>query len=233
MGIENELSLEVDEVLKGVIFDMDGVIYDSEPIHFLLEKEIFRNLGIEVSEEEHHSFVGTSSYYMWEALKNKYELKQLIDDLVKLERGGYLEILINKKKELSPIEGVVGLIEMLKNNNLKLAVASSSSLEVIERVVDLFGFGIYFDNLTSGDCVERSKPEPDIFLYSANKLGIDPADCLVIEDSYHGVKAAKKAGMKCIGYRNMNSGDQDLSKADFIIENYDSIDIELLKSLFM
>lgn len=207
-------------MIKAVIFDMDGVIIDSEPAHVKFEKEIFKNLGIAVTEEEHMGFVGTTSYYMWETLRVKNELKQSLEELVSNDRVQYLEYLKSDKNEVVLIEGVREFIKELHDNGVKLAIASSSPLDVIKIVVNRYELQEFFDELVTGDYVENSKPSPDVFLYAANKLGVKPEECIVIEDSCNGTKAAKNAGMKCIGYKNLNSGDQDLSCADIIMDSF-------------
>jgi beta-phosphoglucomutase family hydrolase len=219
-------------LLKAVIFDMDGVIIDSEPAHIRLEGEIFKELGIEVTEEEHHSFVGTNSYYMWEVIKNKCNLAQTVEELVQNDRDRYFNDLVSEKCETEMITGVTELIKDLYENGLSLAVASSSPLDVIETVVKKFNIDKYFKILVTGDYVERSKPEPDIFLLAAERLQVEPSECLVIEDSHNGVCAARKAGMKCIGYKNLNSGSQDISMADSIVDTFDNLDADTLSKLF-
>ncbi len=90
----------------------------------------------------------------------------------------------------------------------------------------------YFQHIISGDLVEHGKPAPDIFVYAANALREEPAHCVVIEDSTNGVKAAKLAGMKCIGFKNPNSGDQDLSLADMVIDDFRKVNLEIFESLY-
>lgn len=221
-------------MIKAAIFDMDGVIIDSEPDHLKLEKGIFKKLGIEVSQKEHQSFVGTTSYYMWETLKNNYKLPQSVEELVKNNRSAYLEYLIEsaKKNEIIYIDGVVNFIKDLHKNNIKLAIASSSPMDVIEIVIKSIKLDNCFDMLVTGDSVKKSKPEPDIFLYAAKKLGVSPLECFVVEDSENGVKAAKAAGMKCIGYKNNNSGNQDLSYADIVIKSFQNVTYYEITKMF-
>lgn len=207
-------------MIKAVIFDMDGVIIDSEPAHVKFEKEIFKSLGISVTEEQHMGFVGTTSHYMWETLRVKNELKQSLEELVNNDREQYLEYLKSDKNEVVLIEGVREFIKELHENGVKLAIASSSPLDVIKIVVNRYELQEFFDELVTGDYVDNSKPAPDIFLYAANKLGARPEECIVIEDSCNGTKAAKNAGMKCIGYKNLNSGNQDLSCADITTDSF-------------
>lgn len=210
---------------------MDGVIFDSEVEHLRFGNELFKKLGIEVSLEEHNTFVGTTSHYMWEVIKNRHGLSQSVEDLVKMDREGYFEFLVSGKHSMTIVKGVKELIEELYKNNVKLAVASSSPIDVIETVVDMYDIRKYFDYLVTGDYVKRSKPNPDVFLYAAEKLNTAPKDCIVIEDSTNGVLAAKKAGMKCIGFNNPNSGKQDLSPADMIIDSYSKINYEKMMKL--
>lgn len=214
-------------MIKAVIFDMDGVIIDSEPKHIKFEQELFHSLGAVVNEKEHLRFIGTTSQYMWDSIKRQYKLEQTVDELVKLDRDKYFEFLINDDS-LAPISGVNELIAKLKKDNLKLAIASSSPIEVIKYVISKLGLAEYFDLVVTGDYVARSKPYPDIFLYAAKKFSIEPTNCLVIEDSENGVNAAKNADMKCLGFRNLNSGNQDLSRADMIIENFYEFNNDIL-----
>ena len=220
-------------MLKAVIFDMDGVIFDSELIHTALEAELFKKLGISLSVEEHNVYVGTTSHYMWNDLKTKYQLTKVVNELVDIQRKNYDKYLCENDIVGSIIDGVHKLIVNIFNNNLKLAVASSSPINVIEKVIDIFDLDKYFNTLVTGDYVTESKPKPDIFLYAAEKLGVKPEECLVVEDSYNGVIAAKAAGMKCIGYINKNSGNQNLLNADLIIDNFNIINIENLHKLFI
>jgi HAD superfamily hydrolase (TIGR01509 family) len=217
-------------MLKAVIFDMDGVLIDSEPLHHHTNQKLFSELGFSLTDDDHGSYIGTTSHYMWSQLKNKFNLSLSVEELVKTDRLTYMNYL-KSQKDIAPINGIKKLIKDLYKNNVKLAVASSSPLDVIDVVVEAFQFNNYFDQLVTGDNVENSKPSPDIFLYAAKLLNIDPSESVVIEDSYNGVCAAKAAGMKCIGYRNLNSGNQDLSGADMIINSYSEINYELITRL--
>ncbi|MBE6067253.1 MAG: HAD family phosphatase [Clostridium lundense] len=217
-------------MVKAVIFDMDGVIIDSEPLHLSIEEDIFKKLGISITYEEHNTFIGTTSHYMWNKIKTNHNLTESLEELVELDRNTYLDFL-NNTLDLQPIKGVKELIINLHKNNIKLAVASSSPLNVIEKILSLFEIRGYFDYIVTGDCVSKSKPEPDIFLYAAKKLDADPKECVVIEDSHNGVLAAKKANMKCIGYKNVNSGNQDLSKADITIDDFNDINAAFINGL--
>ncbi|MFL0252073.1 HAD family hydrolase [Clostridium neuense] len=215
-------------MIKAVIFDMDGVIIDSEPIHLEFAMELFKKLGVIMSNEEYSKFIGTTSQYMWDTIKKKYNLNNKVEELIEMERNGFFEFLSSPDMTIKPIEYIPELLKALHENNYKVALASSSPIRVIEFIINSFKIRDYFDEIVTGDFVKRSKPEPDIFLYAAEKLGVLPQECAVIEDSHNGVLAAKRAGMKCIAYRNLNSGNQDISKADRIINAFNELDINNL-----
>ncbi|WP_432409701.1 HAD family hydrolase [Wukongibacter sp. M2B1] len=212
-------------MIKAVIFDMDGVIIDSEPIHKQVEESLFKKLNIKVSEEEHNSYVGKTSIEMWREIKLKYNLRKdiLAEEIVIEEVDRYIEHLL-AKDDIKPIMGVRKLINELYIKDIKLALASSAVRRSIETVINLFELGEYFSISISGEDIEDGKPCPDIFLKAANELGVNPMECVVIEDSRNGVIAAKTAGMKCIGFKNRNSGNQDLSRADMVIDSLSQID---------
>lgn len=209
-------------MISCVIFDMDGVIIDSEPIYMQVEQELFREVGLELSHEEHAKFVGRSD--LWKVLKETYNLNINIDEIHRKENERYVDI-INNSFDDDPIEGVSELIKELHKNGIKLVLASSSEMENIELVLTKFRLLNYFDLRISGADLETSKPHPEIFEKAAEMAEVPTQNCLVIEDSANGVKAAKSANMKCIGFKNPNSGNQDLSFADWIIDSFKEFDL--------
>ena len=217
-------------MLKAVIFDMDGVIIDSEPTHKKMENETYNKLGIEVTEDEHNTFVGSTSRYMWETLKNTYKINQTLEELIEYERNIYFKYLNSDECEIKLIDGVKELIEDLHENGVKLAIASSSPLNVIEAIAKKFKIEEYFEVFVTGDYVKKSKPEPDIFLLASEKLGVGAEECAVIEDSNNGVRAAKKAGMKCVGFNSDVDGRQDISMADLVINSFKEVNYIKLSS---
>lgn len=216
-------------MIKAVIFDMDGVIVDSEPSHKKVFEKILKNLNLEISEEEYLSFIGTSNTHMWTILKKNYDLKETIEELVSNQIKENIEDF--RRSNEKPIPGIVDLLKKLKNNDISTAVASSSPTEGIKLVLEKFRIEDYFDNILSGENLKRGKPAPDIFLMTANKLNVEPKHCVVIEDSENGVKAARSAGMRCIGFQNKNSGNQDLSNADIIVNSIEEINLNLIDKL--
>jgi HAD superfamily hydrolase (TIGR01509 family) len=168
---------------------------------------------------------------MWEYVINKYNIPHTVDELVEMDRKRYFEYILKHDDAVKPIEGVDELVKELYSKKMRLAVASSSPIEVIKLVVKRLKLESYFDELVSGDFVKRSKPYPDIFLYASEKLNVVPEKCIVIEDSNNGVMAAKSAGMKVVGFINPNSGNQDINMADVVIRSFSELNYEKLQNI--
>lgn len=209
--------------MKAVIFDMDGVIIDSEPIHLEVDVQTMKDLGYNILKEELNKYVGTTNEYMFTDIKNRYKINKSVEEIISYRAEIAKERII--KSDLEPIEGIRELLNDLKNKNIPAAIASSSPRDFIEVVVSKFGLQDYFSHIVSGEEVENGKPARDVYIETAKKLGVQSKDCIVIEDSKNGVLAAKAAGMKCIGFQNFNSGNQDLSKADVIVKSIGEIKI--------
>jgi HAD superfamily hydrolase (TIGR01509 family) len=217
-------------MVQTVIFDMDGVIIDSEPIYFKIEKQLFEELNIAVPYEEHCSYVGTSSQNMWETIFKKHDVSGNAQAAMQKEHTLYMDYLLNEKN-LRPIDGVVELIKDLQQNNFKMIIASSSYMEVIEIVLSKFHLSDYFTGKVSGTQLVNSKPHPEIFIHASRLAKSEPADCVVIEDSQNGITSARAAGMKCIGFLNPNSGVQDLSGANRVIKSFREIDADFIRAI--
>jgi HAD superfamily hydrolase (TIGR01509 family) len=209
---------------------MDGVIIDSEAVHHELERQMFAEFGIPVSVEEHHSFTGATFQAMWTALKERYGLPYSIPELRTEKRRRFYAELDSPACRVTLVPGVVDLIEQFRRTGIRRVVASSSFTDHVQMMLSRFGLIDRFDGYFGGDSVHRSKPAPDLFLHAASVSGVNPRLCLVIEDSANGVNAAKAAGMSVIGYRNPNSGEQDISKADWVIDSFGEIGFNSLQS---
>lgn len=203
--------------MKAVIFDMDGVIIDSEPIHVEVDMQTMKDLWCDISMEKLEKYVGTTYEYMFTDIKKNYKISKSVEEIICYN----VEMAKNKivQSDLEPIEGIRELLCDLKDKNILAAIASSSPMDLIDVIVSKFKLQDYFKYIVSGEEVSNGKPAPDVYIETAKKLGLAPTDCTVIEDSKNGVLAAKAAGMKCIGFQNINSGNQDLSKADIIVKS--------------
>lgn len=204
-------------MIKAVIFDMDGVLIDSEPVHFESDKLTFRDYGLEVTDSVLYNYVGTSNSEMWKRLRIEFNIPATVDEILKKQMK-YKKQLFSGET-LIPVEGVAELLRLLKNSGAAIGLASSSPRDFIQLIIESLRIDDFFQVIVSGEEVNKGKPEPDIFLKTAELLGAAPYECIVIEDSENGVRAAKSAGMKSIGYRNPNSGCQDLSASSYIVDS--------------
>ncbi|WP_335966636.1 HAD family phosphatase [Galbibacter sp. PAP.153] len=209
------------------IFDMDGVIVDSEPVHQEILNKVFQELNLEFSVAYHHTLVGMAAIPMWEKIRTDFSIETNARELMNFHKE-FLFIEMGKRK-IAPVPGVIDLLLRLKKMGISISLASSSPLKLINLFIDQLEIRSYFDYLISGENIERSKPFPDIFLKVANEYGVSPDKFVVIEDSHNGVRAAKAAKMTCIGYKNPNSGNQDLSPADIIITSFTKLTDEKIK----
>ena len=210
---------------KTVIFDMDGVLVNSEPIYFTVEQKLYKDLGLPVSKDEHDTFVGMSMQKIWRYLKKKYHLNEEVEDLISIHIEKMIEA-IDETDDLKATPSVKSVIKMLKENGWGIAVATSTARRLAEKILQRIGILDDFDVIICGDEVKNGKPEPDIFLKACEFLNTIPENCIVIEDSTNGVSAAISAKMKCVGFKNLSSGIQDLSKADKIITHFDQLSIQ-------
>ncbi|UGU16974.1 HAD family phosphatase [Sinomicrobium kalidii] len=203
---------------KHVIFDMDGVLVDSEPIHMQILGEVLQEMGVNLTREYHFTLVGMGALMMWEKLKKDFGLEGKPADLLEAHKAYFFSVIGDR--QIPKTEGVSELLCRLKDSGYNLSLGSSSPVKLIDIFMEKAGLGRYFDHMVSSEHVARGKPFPDIFLKVAGLYDISPDAFVVIEDSRNGVKAARAAGMQCIGYRNANSGQQDLSAADLIIDDF-------------
>ena len=205
--------------LQCVIFDMDGVIIDSEEIHKKAYYETFNSLGVDVSEELYKTMTGSSTINAFQKLVNHFNLDDIPEELVLQKRKCYVNYFENDPT-LSLVNGVKELIQFLYKQNLTLVLASSSAMVNINRVFSRFDLNEYFTAKISGADLIASKPHPEIFEKAAILGGVSKEQCIVIEDSDNGIEAANKAGIYAIGYRNLLITDQTLNKADLIINDF-------------
>lgn len=217
-------------MIQTVIFDMDGVIVDTEPVHRYAYFKQFEELNIEVTEAMYTSFTGFSTRNTFQTLKEHFQLEHEIEDLIQRKRSIFNDA-FDTKEDLELLEGVRTLIEDLHQNGIQLILASSASKVTIDRVFTRFGLHDFFTHIVSGEDFPKSKPHPAIFEHAAS-LSIAPKEnCIVIEDSTNGVKAAKAAGIFCVGYVSAHSKDQNLDAADCIINHFNELNAQAVKIL--
>ena len=217
-------------MIQTVIFDMDGVIVDTEPVHHYAYFKQFEELNITVSEELYASFTGNSTRNIFQKLKEKFKLEHEVEDLILRKRSIFNDA-FDSKEDLELLEGVEKLIKELHQNGIQLILASSASKVTIERVFRRFKLHEYFTHVVSGEDFPKSKPHPAIFEHAAS-LSIAPKEnCIVIEDSTNGIRASKAAGILCVGYNSIHSKGQDLSEADVVINHFSELDFDEVQQL--
>ena len=200
-----------------IIFDMDGVLLDSEPMHQEIIYETFQLEGIPFDKAYIQTLTGMSAFPMWEKVKHDAQRSESVEELIKFHRDYFFKRLPEVKVPLVP--HVKDVLEKFKNEGKHLSLASSSGHKLIDIFTQQTNIAHYFEVIMSGDDVKYSKPNPEIFLKVAQWYRLPATQFTVIEDSTNGVKAAKSANMKCIGFDNPLSGGQDLSQADLLIHS--------------
>jgi beta-phosphoglucomutase family hydrolase len=207
--------------LKAVIFDMDGVIIDSEPLHFESDRRTLETYGVQLDFDGMKRFIGVPDAQTYEILIQEHHIQASVEELLKKQIE--LKETVFRQVQLEPMEGLLELLDALETWGFKIGLASSSKKAFIEYVLDRLGIQHRFQAVVSGEETQRGKPEPDIFLEAARRLGCAPHQCAVIEDSTHGVQAGRRAGMFVYGIHNPNSGEQDLSQAHLQVHHLKTV----------
>lgn len=218
-------------MLKAVIFDMDGVLINTEPFHYEIWRKTLEKRGLEIDYEHYKGCIGSTVGYLLDIIQDAYGVDFHGDEELVQEMRAIKDQMV-EESGIPRIPGVPEMLRRVREKGYIMAVASSSPQIYIERQMKALGVADCFDLLFSGERVENPKPAPDTFLRAAEKLGVQPEECLVVEDSFNGCKAAKAAGMFCVGYYNPDSGDQDLSVADAVIADYEMLDGDMLQYIY-
>lgn len=211
--------------LKAIIFDMDGVLIDSEPLHLTAMQEFLRGMNVDYSEEMNREFLGRKDLLIAEILIQRFSLKLSPHEFVE-RKEKILQRLLQNQSVARP--GVHSLLNAAKNAGIPMAVASSATLAAIQLVMRVLSIREYFLHFCSGEEVEHSKPSPDIFLLAAKRLDLPPDSCMVIEDSLNGLKAAKSAGMFSIAIPCAATAHQDHSIADMNLSSLEELPLDEL-----
>ncbi|MDT2736165.1 HAD family phosphatase [Enterococcus pseudoavium] len=217
-------------MLEAIIFDMDGVLVDSEYTYFQSKSQILREAGHIVEESYHFQFMGTTSEYMWQQMKQEFALPLTVPEYVAKMTALRQEMI--RRDGIKVIPHVKAFVKRLHGAGLKLAVASSSSLAEIKENLLALGLSDYFSEVVSTEEVKHSKPAPDVYLAAAERIGVDPKNCLGIEDTKNGTGAVRNAGMVCVGFANPAFPKQDLAFADVVVSSFADLDATSLTKIY-
>ncbi len=208
--------------IKAILFDHDGTLVDSEASHFQMWERILAVHGIGLTFQEYiQGYAGFPSTDNAQKMISKYpELKMTVDDLISAKVLATTKYL--SKTAFPLMDGARESIEFFSNLGLKLAVVTGAGREGVSATISAHRLEKYFSTFVSSDDVVDSKPAPDCYLLAAKRLGIDPAECIAIEDTESGVAAADAAGIQCVSVSNLVSGQHDYSKAVAVCANLNS-----------
>ena len=226
--------LETMDKLYGLIFDVDGVIADTEAVNARVSIKVFADLlgveGVVRKDFEAGLGRGAEEYVKAGAKVHGLELtEEQIKKTTQVRQEYFLKIL--SQEPLPPFPGVLELMDKaMKEKNFRLAIATSGTLEKSRAVLEAANVPYRKMVYINGDHVKNKKPDPELFLLAAERMGIEPADCVVIEDAPNGVQAAKAAGAKCIAVTNSTNA-ENLSKADLVCESLEQINLDVIKML--
>ncbi len=199
--------------ITAVVFDMDGVLTDSEPLINAAAVQMFYELGLEVRPEDFHPFVGTGENRYLGGVAEKYGFAVDVAEAKRRTYEIYLELVPG---QLEAFPGAVELVLACRREGLRVAVASSADRIKIDANLEKIGLPPSgWDAIVTGDDVEHKKPAPDIFLAAASRLGVGVGACVVVEDAVNGIEAAKAAGMRCVAVAQTFAVEQ-LRAADLV-----------------
>ena len=181
---------------KAVIFDMDGLMFDTETIYFQANQKTADRVGLDFTKDFYLDHVGGSERDFFQAMYDHFEDKDKVDRFMKESQADVYDLLTSD--QVPKKEGLIDLLDYLKKEGIQMVVASSSDKWLVDKVVTINGVKDYFVDLVGGDEVDQTKPEPDIFLMALDKLGTSKAETLILEDSLNGVRAGYAAGLATI-----------------------------------
>lgn len=218
------------DMIKAVIFDMDGILINSEPFWQASEYKVFGSLGLDVNKNLFEQFMGkridevVACMYKvtpWDKVSQEQVVEDIMDSVIQFV-----------KEDGKALPGVRETLKTLQESSLKIALASSSKMKIINAVLDKLELREYFEIVHSAEYEEYGKPHPQIFISTANMLQVDPSECLVIEDSINGVISALGACMKCIAVPEKEA--TNLNKfiiANKVLESLEDFNLEEIKLL--
>lgn len=212
---------------SAVIFDLDGVLWDGEPVHREAFYDVLARYGHRVSDDDYDQIIGLSIEATWLWTRDRFNLTQSPRDFWRAYSEAVLRLL---ERPAQPLPGVCTLIDELKRRCIPIAVASASLRSWVDATVRGLALQDAFDAVVSASDVDSAKPAPDLFLAAAKRLGVSPQRCLAVEDSLVGIRSAKAAGMFAIQLRAASTALPPLAEADLVLDDFSQFDLTLLAS---
>lgn len=219
-------------MIKAVIFDVDGTMVDSEPLHVLAwdrALQMYDHRLSDLSDERRSKIAGRKPLHIASDLIEWLDLQVKPEEFLKMRQKIFLDLI---RTDIRPMPGLENSVKRLVKEGYLLGIGTAQYSEYINLVLDTLQLREYFQVVVTGDEIMHGKPHPETYLTVTKKLGVKPQDCVVIEDAESGIKSAKAAGCYCIAIENQNALKQDLSLADTIIISHDEVTKEFILSEF-
>ena len=213
---------------RALIFDMDGVIVDNDEFHILAWAKFAEKYGKQAGREEVKSWFGNTNRMILLGLFHKDLTQEEVHSLSREKEDIYRAMY---EETIKPLEGLKDFLQRISTEKYAIAVATSAPAENVEFVLGKTGLKEFFPVITDDTMISHGKPDPEIFLKTAGKLGVAASDCIVFEDSLHGIEAARRAGMKVIALATTHNEDK-LKHADLVISDFQGLENKELENLF-
>lgn len=219
-------------MFKAVIFDMDGVMVDSELAHSAAYSRVLREYGVEPVMNEHgtYNIAGLTLKETWEIFKKRHSIDEDTDVLMNKKRLAFSEEI--EKSGIQALPGLLDLLKDLSEHNVKIAVATSANTARVNLVLERLKIKTSFSVMVTADDVQKGKPDPEVYIKAALKLGLTSDECVVIEDAEEGVKAGVAAKMRVVAVPNVHTKKMDFSSATKIVPSLKELDYNKLNALF-
>ena len=218
-------------MIKAVIYDMDDLMVNSDPLHIVAWEKLLTEYGHKFSdlpESTRSNFIGKRVSDICEEIINTLNLDTDFESFYEKRIKLFLDIV---KDKLEVMPGLLYSLKLFKSNDYKIALASSGAQVYIDLVLDRFNIRDYFDVIVSGDSVKKGKPNPETYTVASNMLGFNPEECVVLEDAKNGIDAAIDAGCSCLAIINPNTPPQDQSRATLILNSLEEITLSKVDSI--